>query len=119
MASTRNKNEAGDYKQQQSINHRIDNYMSYINSAPAQAYTNHFPGDGLLMGSNARESFCHNYVDVETELFGIGSTNLVKPRAKITPQLETPKSLNIIDRLTVLVPEPLIIQKDNRPMFLN
>jgi hypothetical protein len=119
MASCTNKNTPGNYAQEQRINDRIDNYMTYINSAPAQAHTSHFPGDGLLMGNNARESFCRNYVDVETELFGIGSTNLVKPRAKIMPQLDPPKSLNIIDRLPVLVPEPLIVQKDNRPMYLN
>jgi hypothetical protein len=119
MSSTRDKNQRGDYLQQQRINHRIDNYMTYINSAPAKAHTSHFPGDGLLMGKNARETFCHNYVDVETELFGISSSNLVNPTPKVMPQFEVPKSLNIIDRMTVLVPEPLIVQKDNRPMYLN
>jgi len=119
MASVSNKNTPGDYRQEQRINDRIDNYMTYVNSAPAKAYTSHFPGNGLLMGNNARESFCHNYTDVESELFGIGSTNLVKPRARFVPQLEVPKSLNIADRLPVLIPEPLILDKNNRPMYLN
>jgi hypothetical protein len=119
MSSTRDKNQPGDYIQQQSINNRIDNYMTYINSAPAKAHTSHFPGDGLLMGKIARESFCHNYVDIETQLFGISSSNLVNPTQKVSPQLDVPKSLNMIDRLPVLVPEPLIVDKYNRPMYLN
>lgn len=119
MASTSSKNTPGNYAQEQTINNRIDNYMTYINSAPSKAYTSNFPGNGLLMGNNARESFCHNYTDVESELLGISSTNLVKPRASYVPQYDVPKSLNIADRLPVLIPEPLIVEKNNRPMYLN
>ena len=117
MASTRNKNSPGDYKLEQNINTQIDNYKTYVRSSVA--FDNHFAGDGLLMGRNARETFCQNYCDVESQLFGIGSTNLVNPKKSVTPDFQPIQSLNIIDRLPLLVPEPLVVEQGHRPYYLN
>lgn len=119
MASTRNKNSAGDYKAEQFINTSIDSYSTYVNSSSALAYTNHLAGDGLLFGKNARSTLCNNYVDVETQLFGIGATNLVNPKMKVKEDMTYIQSLNIIDRLPVLIPEPLIVEKNQRPYPMN
>jgi len=51
-------------------------------------------------------------------LKGIGSTNLVTPKAPVVPEFKTPKSLNFIDGLQVTMPEPLVIEKNQRP-YLN
>ena len=118
MASTNNKNTPGNYKAEQSINSSIGNYTTYIQSAQGEAYTNHFAGDGLLMGTNARTTMCHNYTDVESQLFGIGTTNLVNPKPSVTPQMKYMQSVSVIERLPVLVPEPLIVDKNQRPQFL-
>ncbi len=112
MASTRNKNCHGDYHAEQKINTLIDNYAVYVNST--EAYTNHLAGDGLLVGKNARNTLCHNYTDVESQLFGIGTTNLVNPKNTVSPDLRPIQSLSIINRLPVLVPEPLIVEKNQR-----
>jgi hypothetical protein len=117
MASTSNKNTPGNYKAEQQINARIDTYALYENSYAGKAYSNYLPGDGLLPGSNARSTLCQNYVDVETQLRGIGSTNLVKPKAEVRPEFLPIESLNVIDRLPTLLPEPLIVQKDQRPQW--
>jgi len=119
MASTRNKNSQGDYNAEQMINKSIDTYATYIQSANAEAYTNHFAGDGLLVGKNARSTLCNNYTDVESQLFGIGTTNLVEPKSKVYPEMKHMQSLCIIDRLPVLIPEPLIIDKNQRPYLNN
>jgi len=119
MASTSSKNTPGDYRAEQHINNEIGTYLTYVNSAPAVAYTNHFAGDGLLMGKNARSQMCHNYLDIESQLFGIGATNLVNPKPIQIPDLRPLQSLNVIDRLPVYLPEPLVVQKDQRPYHLN
>jgi hypothetical protein len=116
MASTRNKNQQGDYNAEQFMNTSIDTYATFINSAPAEAYTNYLAGDGLLAGKNARNTLCHNYTDVESQLFGIGTTNLVNPKSHVTPELKPLQSLSIINRLPILVPEPLIVDKNQRPL---
>jgi len=113
MASTSNKNTPGDYAQEQKMNSRIGEYATYISST--QAYTNHLPGNGLLAGKIARSSLCSNYCDVESQLFGIGTTNLVKPHVQVHPQLRSISSLSVSDRLPVILPDPLIIEQDQRP----
>ena len=118
MSSTSNKNTPGNYQHEQRMNNHIGDYATYLHSAPAQAYTNHLPGDGLLPGRIARSQLCNNYCDVESQLFGIGSTNLVNPAAPVRPDMRSLSSLSVIDRLPVLLPEPLVIEKNQRPHFL-
>jgi hypothetical protein len=117
MSSTRNKNCPGDYKLEQNINTHIGEYPTYVGSSVA--VQNYFPGNGLLAAKNPRQALCTNYLDVESALFGIGSTNLVNPKAAVTPDFNPVQSLNVIDRLPVLVPEPLLVEKGHRPLYLN
>jgi hypothetical protein len=118
MASTTNKNTVGNYAAEQEINNRLENFLTYKNSAPAQAYTTHHPGLGVMPAKTARSELCNNYCDIESQLFGIGSTNLVQPKKEVKPEFKTPRSLNFIDGLQVQLPEPLVIEKNQRP-YLN
>ena len=118
MASTSNRNMPGNYALEQKINQHIDSYQTYINSGAGEAYTNHLPGNGLLPASMARSQLCGNYCDVESQLRGIGSTNLVNPQTPVVPQHRTLDSLSIITKLPVLLPEPLVVEKNQRPGFL-
>tara|TARA_Y200000002_G_scaffold179573_2_gene148112 strand:+ start:5372 stop:5728 length:357 start_codon:yes stop_codon:yes gene_type:complete len=115
MASTRNKNCYGNYVEEQKMNKGVGEYMTYKNSASAKAHTSYHPGKGLLPAKTAREELCNNYTDVESQLFGIGTTNLVKPKEMVKPVCKDPKSINFIDGLEVYLPEPLVIEKNQRP----
>lgn len=115
MASTTSKNTPGNYQAEQRINTGIDNYAVYVNSASAEAYTNHLAGNGLLAGRNARSTLCNNYVDVESQLFGIGTTNLVNPYVPVQPSLQRLSSLNIIDKIPLMLPDPLVVDQTQRP----
>ena len=117
MASTRNKNCPGDYKLEQYVNTQLDAYA--VNKSATVAYENYLPGDGLLPAKTPRKIICENYTDVESALFGIGSTNLVNPQAPTVPIFQPTQSLNVIDRLPTMVPEPLIVEKGQRLMYLN
>jgi hypothetical protein len=113
MASTRNKNTPGDYSLEQRQNTNICAYSEYIySSEPLQTY---FPGNGLLVGRVAPTNLSDNACDIETQLFGIGSSNLVNPKPVVRPEIKSMRSLNIIERVPVLIPEPLVVENNQRP----
>jgi hypothetical protein len=120
MASTRNKNTPGNYDAQQSINQMARQYYSYETAnhfaVPVETY---FPGNGLVGMKTAHRNLSQNYSDIESYLFGIGSTNLVSPTSDPIPEIHQKKSLNIIDKAVVILPEQLTILPNQRNMFLN
>jgi hypothetical protein len=118
MSSTRSKNTPGNYQSEQksfiqSLNYSVDKNNSY--GAPT---TTHFAGDGLLAGRVAPENLYFNACDIESQLRGIGTSNLVEQHREVVPMPRNLDSLSIIDRLPILVPEPLVVEKNQRP-YLN
>jgi hypothetical protein len=79
----------------------------------------YLPGQGLIGMKTAGMNLSANSADIESQLFGIGSTNLVSPRMPIAPEVYQLKSLNIADKLPVIVPAPFHSDNTQRPMFLN
>jgi hypothetical protein len=115
MASTRNKNSVGDYKMEQQQNKDVCGYSEYGHSAYGHPTTTYFAGDGLIMGRIAPVNLSNNSVDIESQLYGIGSTNLVKPKPDVVAEIKGVKSLDIIDRLPVYVPPDFVLERGNRP----
>ena len=112
MASTRNRNTAGNYKLEQNINTGQLQYFEYVNSTvPLQTL---YPGNGLLMGQIGHSGLSYNGADIESYLRGIGSTNLVEPQTDPVPQYKSLKSLNIINRIPMIIPEPLVVKSGER-----
>lgn len=116
MASTRNRNTQGDYKLEQRTNVGIAAYSAYATFG--QPVQTHFPGNGLLTGRMASENLSANSCDIESQLFGIGSTNLVSQQTPADAEIKSLQSLNVIDKLQVFIPEPLVVEKNQRP-YLN
>jgi hypothetical protein len=115
MASTRNLNNPADYSmEQKKYSDRLDYLTNRQNmyGAPKQS---HFAGDGLLMGRMAAENLDFNACNVESFLFGIGSTNLVNPKGEVKPDSRYIQSLSIMDKTALVMPDPLIVQKNQRP----
>lgn len=108
----------GNYALEQRMNQHIETYRTYLHSSAGEAFTNHLPGNGLLSGSIAPSQLSGNYCDVESQLRGIGSTNLVNPQTPVVPQLRTLDSLSIMTKLPVLLPEPLVIEPNQRYGYL-
>ena len=115
MASTQNKNTKSDYCYQQRDFRGIFTHVSYINSQNGRAYTDALPEIGYLPSYMSRESFSKNSVDIESALFGINSTNLVEPQAPVVPQLKQLPEYSFFDRLPLIMPTPLVIEKNQRP----
>ena len=120
MASTRNKNTPGDYASEQMALFNKYSYHAYEHShfygVPSQT---HFAGNGLIGMKTPHRNLSQNYCDVESQLFGIGSTNLVTPLPPVTPQINQTQSLNIADRTQLIMPNAFQHEAYHRPMFLN
>lgn len=132
MASTRNKNTSGNYQLEQLEKYKQANYQVFENGSCAKASTTNLPGNGLLTGRIASSSLSNNYCDIESFLYGIGSTNLVKPSENLVANIYEIDSLNIIKKPPVIVDPFLIpttvenkntnnwwdkIEQNQRPLF--
>lgn len=113
MASSRNKNTVGNYNQEISENDKFTTHSQYIGSVSND--TTCYPGHGLLGCRNPNLVMLNNYIDIETELFGIGSTNLVNPKKNQEHVFHPFKILDIQHHNPVIMPEPLVVNKYNRP----
>jgi hypothetical protein len=114
MASTRDRNTPGNYRMEQNIN---NSHVGW--STAAHEVAAYHPGDGLGAAKTARTALATNACDIESQLFGIGSSNLENPQPIVVPQLARLKSLAVFDKPKVALPEPLNVDTRNRPMFLN
>lgn len=116
MSSTRNKNTQGDYFLEQARFHDHLSYNQYQGHGVND--TTYLPDQGLLAGKLHGSLLSHNNHDIESYLYGIGSTNLVSLAPhEITPQLKTLKHLSVSDKLYFVMPEPLVVKKHERPCF--
>ena len=116
MSSTRNKNSPGNYVLEQDALRQQRQYEMYTGyRLHDQTY---LPGDGLLPARCPMQLFDTN-CDTESMLLGIGSSNLVAPKtvdfSSDIPQ-NYMKSLSIIDKPRVVLPEPLVVDRDQRFM---
>jgi hypothetical protein len=115
MASTRNKNNPGNYKLQQIS---FSEYREYLVTPEyGTSYQTNFPGNGLLPGNIPRNKMSSNSADTESFLFGINSSNLVSSPRCFLPQIETPTSLDLFEKTKIIMPIPLNIEKRQRPQF--
>jgi hypothetical protein len=113
MSSTRNKNAIGDYQLEQLQNQGIQEY-SQVYGEPSKS---HYAGNGLLMGRMASIALSYNACDIESQLYGIGSTNLVKPKEDVHLDAKKLQSLNVMNRLPTFIPSPLKVEPDQRYPF--
>jgi len=119
MASTRNRNDRGNYKSEERGREEQRLYLAYENQGNGKSFTNNYAGDGLLMGRMGSSSLSHNYTDIDSYLKGIGSTNLVTPLPETKPQFKELESLSIIDRIPLFMPKSLKVDKYQRPLLSN
>lgn len=115
MASTRNKNTEGNYKLEQFSLNKQSEYKTYIHSQSGKPVETHFPGNGLLTGRVAPTELSRNACDIESFLYGIGTTNLVEPKTAPVGQIYELSSLNIMKKLPVILPSPLVVDGHQRP----
>ena len=118
MASTRNNNTLGNYKLQQQAYSNVKDYIRYENSYTGRAYEPAMPAIGYNPSRMPSDNFSRNPTDIETFLFGISSTNLVEPvKHAVKPEMKTLPTFSYFDRITMQLPNPLVVEKKQRPLF--
>jgi hypothetical protein len=115
MASTRNRNTPGNYSLEQKEFSQSESYKLYPNSQYGAAYNTRLPGVGLLPAQIPWNKLSYNAPDTESFLFGINSTNLVKPAPCFFPEMTKLSSANIYETKPTFIPEPLVLEKNQRP----
>lgn len=116
MASTRNKNSKGDYNLEQNINKSINEWNTYEYSSRGGAYDPAIPNIGYTPSKMCSCFFSNNGIDIESQLYGIGSSNLVNEKPTVNPQLKQIKTIDFFDRQKLLMPKPLVIEDNQRPL---
>jgi|TARA_Y100000591_G_C21821003_1_gene693613 hypothetical protein len=116
MASTRNRNTSLNYNLEQKNNKIIEDKNLFINSSYGRAYEEHIPSIGYRPSFMSRDTFSNNPIDIESSLYGIGSTNLETPCQPVEPSLKTIKFKEFFDRPnSVIMPYPLVLENNQRP----
>jgi len=118
MASTRNKNTCSNYCLEQRITTKSLDYIEYKNGAAGGAYKAALPCMGIIPSQMPRELFSRNSIDIESALFGINSTNLVETQKPVVPQLTTLPEISFFGRMQMVMPDPLVVEKHQRPFPL-
>ena len=117
MASTQLKNSKGIYKQEQLLNNNHLDYNNYkYQSTP---YNSHLPSLGINSG-NMKTGYYNNVLsnnacDIESSLFGINSSNLAQAPFNPTPSLNKLNEKSYFELPNAFLPNPLIIQNNQRP----
>lgn len=114
MASTSNKNTPGDYAMEQAMNQSVVDYETYQGHIMTE--TTYLPGRGLTPARFPMQVATPDVWDIESELRGIGSTNLVTPKTTtlLPPQKSDMKTLNVIEGRSIILPRPIQIPNDAR-----
>lgn len=115
MSSSRNKNTQGNYALEQRALSLHANYITYENAANGSSYKPMLAGNGLIHGRMGATHLSHNACDIESFLYGINSTNLVTPQSAPVAQLRDLHSLNVADRVPLIIPKCLAVEPNQRP----
>ncbi|MBC67230.1 MAG: hypothetical protein CML63_11135 [Rhodobacteraceae bacterium] len=116
MTSTRNKNTKGNYNLEQKGYSLARDYDSYKHSQYGQAHKTTMPDIIYRPSFLPRDMLSSNPIEIESTLFGINSTNLVKERAPTKPQLKTLPTSKFFERVPLIMPKQLVIEKNQRPL---
>jgi hypothetical protein len=120
MASTRNKNSKNDYRNEQHAYRAGTTYNLYEHSQHGKPEKTLLPDFGLNSARMSRFELNGNSVNIESQLMGIGMTNLVNPTSEISQQNIHVQhgSIHTFDNYTIM-PEPIVIENNQRPNKLN
>ena len=112
------KNSPGEYCLQQKEFAQQNNYLHYKYSQIP--LSSKLPGLGIYAG-NMRGGYFNNILsnnasNIESHLYGIRQIDLTKPKTVFKPSLNHLCVQKFFKTPRVFVPEPLIVQKNQRPV---
>ena len=74
------------------------------------------PNVGYIPSHMSRDALANNPIDIESSLYGIGSSNLVKPCEPVVPNMRPIDFKDYFERnQNVIMPYPLVFENNQRP----
>ena len=118
MNSTRLVNDKGQYCQQQRNMRLSEQFALYKYKCISNQSAIPCVGINTPMMTNGYNNgiLSKNASDIESALFGIGSSNLVKAKEPVVAQLNCLPGKKFFNRPEAFVPEPLVVEKFQRPV---
>ena len=121
MSSTRNKNTLMNYRAEVKKNDSISNYRFNINSqyGKSRNFLDRFklPDSTQPTRHVNPDHFSHNPIDIESQLRGINSTNLVGQSFKVDPQLKNIDNYKFYERVQLIMPNQITSDQNQRPLL--
>ena len=117
MASTREINDPSRFCQEQKSLHDVHQHLMWkYRTVP---FMSAFPTAGINMprmnNGYINNVLSNNACDIESSLLGIGSSNLINKKPIVVPKLNKLKNAKYFDRPNIYMPDPLVIEKNQRP----
>jgi len=118
MSSTRLNNDKGEYCQQQRDARLAEQFALYKYKCISNDSAFPCVGINTPMMTNGynNDLLSNNASDIESALFGIGSTNLVRAKAPVVAKINCLPNKKFFNRPKSFIPEPLVVRKFQRPI---
>ncbi len=113
MASTRDINSKGNYCLEQKARVAIESNLAFYNAPNGHGFNPAYP-EFYRQGYMPADNFSFNPTDIESALFGIGSTNLVEPKPEVVPRFKPLPTVSFFQTTEVIKTpkfEPLLGQR--------
>jgi len=118
MTSTRNKNTQLNYNLEKSNKEKLLREKLYLHSASGRPVTEFIPSIGYTPSHLSRDALANNAIDIESQLRGIGSSNLETPCNVVVPSIRTLGLADFFERQqNVIMPYPMVYEKNQRPIL--
>lgn len=115
MSSTRLKNQPGEYNLEQLQN--IYTCNNRLNAYRTKAKTTSLPVLGFNPSHIPSHILSSNSTDIESQLFGVGSTNLVTPQKPVEPRIHSLDTTSYFERPDLIIPEQFVFDNTQRPII--
>ena len=115
MSSTRFRNDIGEYTLEQRYNREICG--NRVSTDRTQNSQRGLPELGFNPSHIPSSQLSHNAIDVESQLYGIGTTNLVKPHSHVTPSFIKQTNVSYFEKPQLLLPVPFEHKINQRPVI--
>lgn len=117
MASTRLNNDKVEYCQQKRDWRLSEQFALYKYKCISAQSAIPQVGINMPMMTNGYNNniLSNNASDIESSLFGIGATNLVESKKPVVVKVNHLPERQFYDRVETFIPEPLVVEKFQRP----
>ena len=116
MASTRDINSKGNYCLEQKARVATESNLAFYNAPNGHAFDPAYP-ELYRQGYMPPDNFSFNSTDIESALFGIGSTNLVEPKLPTVPRFKPLSTVSFFKKPEVVESPTFIPLLGQRPFI--